>query len=569
MNAMRDIDQELDEARAERDAEREAAIANDRSNVIGFRRDDARLEQLRVPPHSVESEQAVLGGLMLAPEAYDRIAGKVAEADFYRRDHRLIFRAIGELAAKGKPFDAVTLGDWFVDNGQAELVAGGAYLVELASTTPSAANIVAYAEIVRDKSRMRKLIEVGTQIVNDGFQNEGRDSAALLAEAEQALLGIEVGTAGAYKPKRLQFLPTGDFLRNIAAPNWTIRGIAERDTVTMLFGDPASGKSFMAIDWACCVATGTEWNGRKVQPGPVLYINGEGHNGIGRRLRAWAIRHHIPLQKHPLFLSSVTTSLTDSAARAELLNVITAFCEQHGQPAMIVIDTLARNFGSGDENNTQDMTQAVASIDAVRLATRASVVVVHHSGHGDKTRARGSIVMLGALDNEYCLTRLADPETSEPLEETLLECTKIKDGNKALPVSFRFADVGLGVMDEEGEEVTSAVLDASHNPNPVKAWAVKDKAAKGGGKMGRPTKNHDQALGILRGLYAEARRAAVAAGRPAASALVSFKDWRAAMIFDGIHRSQTYRIPDALIADGTLIRDGYYVRFADSEEEKP
>ncbi len=171
----------------------------------GFKRDgrdlhgrgDARVEQLRLPPQSVEAEQAVLGGLMLSPESYDRVGDQLDETDFYRRDHQLIFRAIKELAERNRPFDAVTLGEWFESQGEAELVAGGAYLVELATTTPSAANIVAYAEIVRDKAVLRQLIEVGTGIVNDGFQPEGRDSAEILAKAEQEVFAIaEAGSRG-------------------------------------------------------------------------------------------------------------------------------------------------------------------------------------------------------------------------------------------------------------------------------------------------------------------------------------------------------------------------------------
>ena len=131
---------------------------------------DSRVEHLRVPPQSIEAEQAVLGGLMLAPDAWARVADKVSEADFYRRDHQLILRAIMELAEAKKPYDAVTLGEWFESNGLVEQVAGGAYLIELASTTPSAANITAYAEIVRDKAILRQLIEAGTGIVNDAFQ---------------------------------------------------------------------------------------------------------------------------------------------------------------------------------------------------------------------------------------------------------------------------------------------------------------------------------------------------------------------------------------------------------------
>src|SRR5690606_34585891 len=160
-------------------------------------RAEQRVDQLRIPPQSVEAEQAVLGGLMLAPEAYDTVADSLAERDFYRRDHQLIFRAIRELAEKNKPFDAVTLGEWFESIGEAEQVAGGAYLIELASTTPSAANIKAYAEIVRDKAILRQLIEVGTNIVNDGFQPDGRESSEILSTAEQQVFAIaEAGAKG-------------------------------------------------------------------------------------------------------------------------------------------------------------------------------------------------------------------------------------------------------------------------------------------------------------------------------------------------------------------------------------
>ncbi|MDG6349278.1 replicative DNA helicase [Luteimonas sp. 8-5] len=157
----------------------------------GFQgRADSRVEQLRVPPQSVEAEQAVLGGLMLVPDAFDRVADILADNDFYRRDHQLIYRAIRELAEKNRPYDAVTLGEWFESMGQSEQVAGGAYLVELASTTPSAANIVAYAEIVRDKAVLRQLIEVGTGIVNDGFQPDGRETSEILDAAESSVLAI-------------------------------------------------------------------------------------------------------------------------------------------------------------------------------------------------------------------------------------------------------------------------------------------------------------------------------------------------------------------------------------------
>ena len=157
----------------------------------------ARVDALRVPPHSIDAEQAVLGGLMLDERAWERIADKLGEHDFYRKDHRLIFRAIGELSNKNLPCDAVTLGEWFESNGLAELVGGTSYVIQLANSTPSAANIAAYAEIVREKSILRQLIDAGTEIVGDGFQPEGRSSQEILETAEQKVFHIaESGARG-------------------------------------------------------------------------------------------------------------------------------------------------------------------------------------------------------------------------------------------------------------------------------------------------------------------------------------------------------------------------------------
>ncbi|HRN61200.1 MAG TPA: replicative DNA helicase [Luteimonas sp.] len=235
----------------------------------GFRqetRNESRIDQLRVPPQSVDAEQAVLGGLMLAPDAYDRVADLITEGDFYRRDHQLIYRAIRELAEKNRPFDAVTLGEWFESQGQAEQVAGGAYLVELATTTPSAANIKAYAEIVRDKAILRQLIEVGTDIVNDGFQPEGRDSGELLAKAEQQVFKIaEAGARG-----RQDFTAVNDAMReafdilqtrhaNGGGITGMPTGYTEFDEMTaglqptdllILAARPAMGKTTLALNMA-------------------------------------------------------------------------------------------------------------------------------------------------------------------------------------------------------------------------------------------------------------------------------------------------------------------------------
>ncbi len=150
----------------------------------------ASIENLKVPPHSIEGEQAVLGGLLLSPLAWDLVADVVTEVDFYREDHRLIFRAIHELNDRSKPCDAVTVTEWFEAHGKADQIDGGSYVNQLTSSTPSAANVKAYAEIVREKSVLRQLIDVGSEITSGVFASDGRDSKEQLEAAERKIFAI-------------------------------------------------------------------------------------------------------------------------------------------------------------------------------------------------------------------------------------------------------------------------------------------------------------------------------------------------------------------------------------------
>src|SRR5690625_1533348 len=119
------------------------------------------LSTIKTPPNSNEAEQSLLGALMLKAEAWDQVADQVDESDFYRENHRLIFRAISDLASEGEPFDAITITEWFARHGKLDRVDSGAYLTMLANETPGPANINGYAQIVREKTFLRKMIEVG------------------------------------------------------------------------------------------------------------------------------------------------------------------------------------------------------------------------------------------------------------------------------------------------------------------------------------------------------------------------------------------------------------------------
>lgn len=124
--------------------------------------------ELKQMPHSLEAEQSVLGGMMLRPDSIDAISGKIVETDFFRKDHRAIFRALSELHARGKPCDAVTLGDWFAMAGMTDVVSMD-YLISISNDTPSAANIEAYAQIVRERSVRRSLIDMATSLSDESF----------------------------------------------------------------------------------------------------------------------------------------------------------------------------------------------------------------------------------------------------------------------------------------------------------------------------------------------------------------------------------------------------------------
>jgi replicative DNA helicase len=157
----------------------------------------AIVESPKVPPHSLEAEQSVLGGLMLSSTAWDKIADKITEVDFYREDHRLVFRAIHDLHESSRPCDAVTVTEWFESHGKAAQVDGGNYISQLANNTPSAANVGAYADIVREKSILRSLIDVGAEITSSAFAADGRESKSLLEEAERLVFAIaEKGNRG-------------------------------------------------------------------------------------------------------------------------------------------------------------------------------------------------------------------------------------------------------------------------------------------------------------------------------------------------------------------------------------
>ncbi|MFC4259433.1 replicative DNA helicase [Marinobacter lacisalsi] len=225
---------------------------------------DLETSRVKIPPHSVEAEQAVLGGLMLDNRRFDEVAEVITASDFYRQDHRLIYAAVERLASESEPLDVVTLAEYLERAGDIEDAGGLSYLAELAEKTPSAANIRAYAQIVAERSILRQLIEVSGGIVDSAFNPQGRSSSDLLDEAERNVFRIaEARTKEGSGPKPInpiltqaltrieELFESGDKVTGLTTgftdlDEWT-SGMQPSDLV-IVAGRPSMGKTTFAMN---------------------------------------------------------------------------------------------------------------------------------------------------------------------------------------------------------------------------------------------------------------------------------------------------------------------------------
>jgi replicative DNA helicase len=227
---------------------------------------DYSLDSLKVPPNSIQAEQSVLGALMLDNQTWDSVAEKVGNNDFYRKDHQLIFKTIEQLADKQIPFDVITISEALGAIGELENIGGLAYLGTLARETPSAANIVTYANIVRDRSILRQLIHVGTDISDSAFNPEGRETSELLENAERQVFKIAEQRQrgqGGFMPIKSLLAKAVDKIETLFEQEGSITGAAtgftDFDQMTsglqpadliIVAGRPSMGKTTIAMNMA-------------------------------------------------------------------------------------------------------------------------------------------------------------------------------------------------------------------------------------------------------------------------------------------------------------------------------
>ena len=364
-----------------------------------FDRDQA-YEALKIPPNSIQAEQSVLGALMLDNQTWDSIADKVGESDFYRKDHRLIFSTIEKLAEKQIPFDVITISETLESIGELENAGGLSYLGLLAKDTPSAANIVTYANIVRDRSVLRQLIHVGTEISDSAFNTEGRETADLLENAEREVFKIAEQRQrgqGGFMPIRSLLAKAVDRIEIMFGQEGSITGAStgftELDRLTsglqpadliIVAGRPSMGKTTIAMNMAENVAI------KSGQPVAVFSMEMPGDSLAMRMMSSLGRidQHKVRTGKledddWPRLTSAMSllaeTKLfiddTPALSPTEVRSRARRLTREHGQLGLIVLDYLQlMQSPSSGENRVQQISDISRSLKA--LAKELNVPVV-------------------------------------------------------------------------------------------------------------------------------------------------------------------------------------------------
>ncbi len=255
---------------------------------------DPQMAAIKLPPHSLEAEQSLIGGILLDNQAWERVADLANEADFYRDDHRRIYRHISRLIDLGKPADVVTVFESLEKNGEAEQAGGLAYLAEIANNTPSAANIRRYAEIVRERAILRKLVAVGDEIASSALSPSGKDAKALLDEAESKV--FEIAEAGARHASG--FVSIQPILKQVVD---RVQELYDRDNPSEVTGVPTG---FVDLD--------EKTSG--LQPSDMIIV--AGRPAMGKTTFALNLAEHIAVdQRLPVAIFSMEMPGTQLATR--------------------------------------------------------------------------------------------------------------------------------------------------------------------------------------------------------------------------------------------------------------
>lgn len=390
-----------------------------RCEMLDLKNPKKAVDSLKRPPHSVEAEQSIIGGLMLDNQAWDKISSKLCEADFYRTEHKVLYKALSELAKKDQPFDVVTVLETLKTHHDLDDAGGEAYLFELANNTPSVANVGAYADIVREKSVQRQLISVATDIADSAYNPSGRQVSELLDVAETKVFAIGEQTAGDGGPENIKSIlvravekidtlyHSGDAITGLPT------GLSDLDEMTsglqpsdlvIVAGRPSMGKTTLVMNMAEHAAIETNK--------PVLVFSMEmPADSLAMRMMSSLGRidqHKIRtgklddddwprvtsavhmLSEAPLFIDD-----TPALSPAELRARARRLAKEHGSLGLIVVDylQLMQVPGSSSENRTAEISEISRSLKALAKELQVPMVALSQLNRSLEQRADKRPVM--------------------------------------------------------------------------------------------------------------------------------------------------------------------------------
>lgn len=423
---------------------------------------------LRVPPHSVEAEQSVLGGLLMDGAAFSKISDQITVGDFFAQAHRQIFTAITSLISQAKPVDVVTV---FEAMGAEAQDAGGlSYLNALSQSVPSAGNIGRYAEIIAERATLRSVLAISDRLAERALRNE--NAAEVLDDAK-----VELGRISdqcKLGSKRIPLMTLSQLREHSHAVSWLVKHVIPAESVGMLYGGSGTFKSFIALDAALHIAHGLPWMGRRTRQGSVIYIAAEGGSGLWPRICAWhrARRLQWSAIEASFRIVPVAVNLTEDSWR------IVEVAQSVGlAPVLVVVDTLSQTY-AGEENSANEMAAYFRELGArFRALWQCAVLLIHHTGHQATERPRGSSAIRANLDWMLGVHR----DEKEML--ATVSCAKQKDGEAFDDATFALSVHDLGT-DDDGDMVTSLVARHLSSAEELQdAMERESSAGRGGGNQ--------------------------------------------------------------------------------------
>lgn len=467
-----------------------------------------------LPVENPEAERAVIAALARNPDGTEILRLGITADLFATPAAREAFVGIVALRADGIEPDPATL------SNALSLAARIEYETSL-SEHASAANLPVYVKLLKDCHRERQTQAARARLVKAAAAGAPDHELQAIVES----IRLASGTDETQPPR---FLWAEDFCQNAALEDDLIDGYFPAGSVGVIFGDSQAYKSFLLIDIAGHIAVGKPWRGKSVRQGKVLFIAGEGGNGLRIRVKAWFERHGEPLRNFAI--SIVPLELCDPKNADLLIYDIKQFIGNESF-SLIVLDTLNTHFGPGDENTTADMSRFRGAALRLGQATGATVGISHHCGLQDKARGRGSISLHNGIDWEFKLERSGD--------YTTLSNTKVKDGEAPPPLSWKLVPQRLSWADKKGNPIDGAVLEPTDT-------AVRPSNA----KLSRPNR-----------IALDALNSAIQVGGD--HALIA--DWRSAALDARITNSESRqgkhaafnRAVDALVDAGLVRIDGH------------